>query len=595
MKRFAWSATLALLAAVAGVATAPAQTGGVRPGGAEPATLGRPVAAAPPATLAPSVVRSVPPIEVVPVSYTAEKPRPIAVASTPGTTPPGPWPTEIHVPNRASEFAMDRPVTTVRTIIVPAGGRIGGEDALPAPRPPMPAVLPGTVVSEPGMLGQAMPGPVGDWALTPPPRPAPKGLLRNIWPAQPAPGVPCEGPCPVPCEQPCQPDCSTTCGYPAPTMPDCCWYDPGHRSWYLKGEYLLWWTKGYDVPPLVTTSPFNDRFNNFGFLGVPGTQVLSDDSVERGALSGGRFTVGYWLHCEDAVEVSGFFLSPGNESALFRGNQFPILARPFFSLNRNGGPFSQVVNNPGQLSGDIAIDSSMDFWGLEANYRCNACCKDFAPCGSGSVRGYRVDLLAGGRYLNLEEGLTIREDILGLPTNDVPAFRNQQITVTDSFNTTNRFYGGQVGVDAEWRHGRWSLGTRAKLALGVTQQVIDINGSQRLVNLTNGAVQNFQGGLLALNSNIGRLQRDAFSFVPEVTLTAGYHLFDHVKLYAGYNFLYWSNVVRPGDQIDLVLDETRIPNFNTGQVPGTSVRPAVPFKTSDFWAQGLLFGLEVRY
>jgi hypothetical protein len=129
----------------------------------------------------------------------------------------------------------------------------------------------------------------------------------------------------------------------------------------------------------------------------------------------------------------------------------------------------------------------------------------------------------------------------------------------------------------------------------VTQQRIDIAGSQRLVSLVNGTVQNFQGGLLALNSNIGNHARDRFSFVPELTLTAGYNLLDHVRVFGGYNILGWTSVVRPGDQIDTGLDETRIPNFPSNQTPLNVARPAVPFKTSNFWAQGLNLGLEVRY
>ena len=56
-------------------------------------------------------------------------------------------------------------------------------------------------------------------------------------------------------------------------------------------------------------------------------------------------------------------------------------------------------------------------------------------------------------------------------------------------------------------------------------------------------------------------------------------------------------MVRPGEQIDRVLDETQIPNFDP---PGTIApagqnRPAVLFRQSDFWAQGMNLGLEFRY
>jgi hypothetical protein len=52
-------------------------------------------------------------------------------------------------------------------------------------------------------------------------------------------------------------------------------------------------------------------------------------------------------------------------------------------------------------------------------------------------------------------------------------------------------------------------------------------------------------------------------------------------------------VVRPGDQIDRAVDVTQIPNFSGGAVTPTGVaRPGVPFKQTDFWAQGLTAGLQ---
>ena len=52
------------------------------------------------------------------------------------------------------------------------------------------------------------------------------------------------------------------------------------------------------------------------------------------------------------------------------------------------------------------------------------------------------------------------------------------------------------------------------------------------------------------------------------------------------------------DQIDPVLDITRIPRFVPPGVvvpPAAEVRPAVLFRETDFWAQGVTFGLSIRY
>jgi hypothetical protein len=111
------------------------------------------------------------------------------------------------------------------------------------------------------------------------------------------------------------------------------------------------------------------------------------------------------------------------------------------------------------------------------------------------------------------------------------------------------------------------------------------------------------GGLLALSSNIGHFSRDRFSVVPELGLTVGYNITCHMRVFVGYNFLYMSNVLRPGDQIDPILDARKIPNFvklaptsaaATSTLP-ISVHPTVPFNEANFWAQGVNCGLEFHY
>ncbi|HET7719587.1 MAG TPA: BBP7 family outer membrane beta-barrel protein, partial [Acidimicrobiales bacterium] len=64
---------------------------------------------------------------------------------------------------------------------------------------------------------------------------------------------------------------------------------------------------------------------------------------------------------------------------------------------------------------------------------------------------------------------------------------------------------------------------------------------------------------------------------------------------AGYTVLYWSSVVRPGDQVDLLVNASQIPSnlLPTGLVG--PARPAVLFRDTDFWAQGVNLSLEVRY
>jgi hypothetical protein len=135
---------------------------------------------------------------------------------------------------------------------------------------------------------------------------------------------------------------------------------------------------------------------------------------------------------------------------------------------------------------------------------------------------------------------------------------------------------------------------RGKVAIGITHQEITIAGGQ-LVTDPRGVTRSFQGGLLALSSNIGRFDRDEFAVVPECGINLGYQFTDHFRAYVGYNLLYWSNVLRPGDQIDRALDVTLIPNFPVQANAADVTRPAVPFQDTDFWVQGLNFGFEFRF
>jgi hypothetical protein len=377
--------------------------------------------------------------------------------------------------------------------------------------------------------------------------------------------------------------CGDDCTDPSCCCDDCC----GHCCrLYGSAEYLLWWIRSANLPPLVTTS----SPANMGILGMGDTRVVFGGSpIPHNEYSGGRFTIGYWCDCCETKGIEGtfFFLAPRSISFFATSNQFPVLARPFFDLN-NGVQSSERTASPGLGTGNLSINAPSRLWGAELNGRCNVCCDDDICL--------RVDMLGGFRFLQLNEGLNIDEHILVDPGQST--FASDLVTVSDRFATRNNFYGAQIGAVASFKCDCWSLDFRGKVALGDTHQAISIGGDQVLIPPA-GAPTVVPGGLLALNSNSGTFTRDRFSVVPEWGVNLGYNVTDHLKLTFGYTFIYWSNVVRPGDQVDRGLDITRIPNFvMPGQVVppvAGSARPAVPFKETSFWAQGMNFGLEYTY
>jgi hypothetical protein len=131
-----------------------------------------------------------------------------------------------------------------------------------------------------------------------------------------------------------------------------------------------------------------------------------------------------------------------------------------------------------------------------------------------------------------------------------------------------------------------------KIALGDTHQTVDINGVTTIT--TPGGLATVRpGGLLALPSNTGHFSRDEFSVVPEGGVNVGYQATNNLRVYVGYTFLYCSNVVRPGDAIDLRVNSTGVP---TSLVPPSGpAAPVFTFRGSDFWAQGIVFGMELLF
>ena len=129
-------------------------------------------------------------------------------------------------------------------------------------------------------------------------------------------------------------------------------------------------------------------------------------------------------------------------------------------------------------------------------------------------------------------------------------------------------------------------------------QKVGIDGSLVTNDFSNGGpAQSFVGGHFALPTNIGSRSRTVFAVVPEVQLQLGYRFTPSTSVYVSYSFLYAGDVVRPGDQIDRNIKPTQSVSY-TGEPPARLTGPASPsarFNQSDFWAQSVGLGIEVRF
>lgn len=354
----------------------------------------------------------------------------------------------------------------------------------------------------------------------------------------------------------------------------------GDSSCYsARAEYLLWWTRGMNTPPLATTSPIGTPQAQAGVLGQPGTTILfgNGDLVDD-ARSGARFTFGKWLdaaHC-NGIEVN--YLILGGETDSFNAglNQFNILARPFFDTVGNAED-SRLIAFPGLVQGTLNIAASSELQSLEILYRHDGC----------ESWGCHIDWLVGYRFAELEDRIRIDESTAALA--GPPA--GTTFDLFDQFDTRNTFHGAQFGLVGDWRIDNcWSCESFAKVAIGGTTYRAGVAG-QTITTDAAGASTTAQGGLLAQTTNIGNYQWDDFAAMSEFGLTLRREFACGLAATFGYNFLYWSNVARAGEIIDTTINTSQVP---PGNLVGTA-RPTIQQRTDDFWAQGLRFGLEYRY
>jgi len=314
--------------------------------------------------------------------------------------------------------------------------------------------------------------------------------------------------------------------------------------------------------------------------------LIGDERFGTQNQGGGRLLAGYWFdddHCW-GIEGGFFVLGKINQSqTTLPSVGLTNLALPYINAGTATGNIFPIAGTNGTLfpdAGGMRLDYNTQFWGYEANLR-GVWCR--GPCGF-------IDGLVGFRGLGLDENLNFNAITSATSLTGLPAGFTER-SISDHFSTQNRFYGGQVGLVMEYRCGCWVFDLTSKLALGVTRETANINGAT--MDSGPGVSTFIPSGFYANQLNSGRFQQNQFAVVPELGATVGYQFTERLRAFVGYNFIYWSRVVRPGDQINPVISPAQIPTFG-GALPPLSA-PAFAFHSSSFWAEGLTFGIEWRY
>lgn len=373
-----------------------------------------------------------------------------------------------------------------------------------------------------------------------------------------------------------QAGCQGNCGW---ISDGCCAEDCCLTQTTARLEYLLWWGRGQNIPPLVTTSPAGTPQDEAGVLGFPDTTILfGGEAIHRNLRSGGRITINHMLDdCGNMLGARFWGVEDAKSNFFQNSDGDPILARPFFNTQIPGQD-AQLIAFPGVVaSGRVDVQTSNNVLGVDAWFRR---CLSRDAC-------FQMDWLVGYQFIQMNDSIFIRNsqaDVTGIA---VPI--GTIISVSDAFRAHNQFHGATLGLVVDNQFGAWQLDLLAKVAIGNMHQTVIVSG-QSFVTEPGLATVETQGGLLGQGTNSGTRSRNRFAYIPEINANLGYRVNDQWSLTLGYTFMYFSDVALAGSQIDTTVNLSQ----NPGPLVGAA-RPAPLFNHTDYWLQGLSLGADFRF
>ncbi len=234
------------------------------------------------------------------------------------------------------------------------------------------------------------------------------------------------------------------------------------RGTWANLDYLMWWSRGASLPPLVTTG------SQGGALNDPNLKILyGNDRVENTIRSGGRLNIGTWFNPQQTFGIGATFLQLQNMASNYTdvSNGSPIIARPFFNTATQA-PDSLVYRADGHIRRRSSRPRDRQLRGRRY------------VSASALIRrqGYRLDLVYGWRYLQLSDSVNIDDKAISTDPSNPEVPLGTTLIGFDGFRTTNKFNGGTIGFMSERRRGIWYLSTVGKISLGNMHQTAIING-----------------------------------------------------------------------------------------------------------------------
>ena len=350
----------------------------------------------------------------------------------------------------------------------------------------------------------------------------------------------------------------------------------------IRTEYLLWGLPRMDLPAIVTTGNFLDTVP--AAIGQPGTRFLVNGRIgDDNPHNGMRLYVSIGEDSDPNLSLYGsaFFLQRRYGRATFSGdgaNGSEVLARPFFNETERVQD-ADPISVPNILAGSVLVQTNRQMYGGEAALRWH-----YWEGGNA-----RIAFIAGPRFLFVEELLLNFVRTRDLPGPGVPG---NSYEFNEHYATDNGFYGGQFGVEWQFRLGPCSLSTAGKLAMGPIFQNLNTRASSRVTEGATG--QTFTSpdrSLYLFPSAIGNFSRTHFAVVPEVNAKVGLDFTEWIGMSVGYSYVYISDVIRPSEFVNRSVTLQNVGDLSI--IPPARTPPS--FRTTSFWGQGLEVSLLMRF
>jgi hypothetical protein len=346
------------------------------------------------------------------------------------------------------------------------------------------------------------------------------------------------------------------------------------RSW-SRYDLLMWFLKAQPLPPLLATAPNHTFVPSSTALDSPySTLLIGNRSIDNPMSTGGRFTWGWSRDHEREVgwEMTYLFTGTRSATASYDGFDQPrTLGRPVFDVF--SGRESEIPVSYPMSPGGFSATTVNRMQGWEVNGVASIARSDSAY----------LTVLAGYRYFMVHEGVRLQQ--FSIPSPGI------EIDSVDQFDGHTRFHGGQIGLETGTEWNRFFVGVVAKVGFGRAYQVIKAGGQTNIA--FPGGSSAYPGGTFTTGPGSGRIERSSFAVLPEGQLNVGYRFRDRSKFFVGYNVIYLSEAVRPGDQIDRTFAQATIAGpAGLSMLPS---RPELRLTSTDFWVQGVVLGLEYKY